>query len=231
MSKMKYLKRFYEISEFNLGGFNSSLGGSSVQFGDVTQPALSVNAFDQHEDAIRQGTAKINTILKSLSNSASYKSLKGKLALEDQQIESMSIIRIVKINDIMYSVYIKFVIDECEYWGEVNDILSRTPSFKSEVFKDNDLVQTKEWIIKIKGLIIKTIRKWLIPEEGNYRLIKDYIICYDVNTGRTTKIEIGSEVKVLLSYDNKIVIEYKNEIYNLLNDNFIYFNYWFDAIK
>ena len=100
--------------------------------------------------------------------------------------------------------------------------------FKSEVFKDFDLVQSKEWIIRTKGLIIKTLRKWFQVEEGMYKLINDEVICYSVDTGKMMRLERGAEVEVVRSFDNKIVIKYKNDYYNLVNDNFIYFNYWFD---
>ena len=84
----------------------------------------------------------------------------------------MKVLRIVK-NGINYDVYITFVIDEEEYWGVVENITSLNPDLTSEVFKDFDLYQTKEWIIKIKGLIIKTIKTWLKPEPGMYKLIND----------------------------------------------------------
>jgi hypothetical protein len=41
------------------------------------------------------------------------------------------------------------------------------------------------------------------------------------------KIEQGQEVEVIRSYDNKILIKYENDYYTLVNDNFIYFNWWF----
>ena len=47
-------------------------------------------------------------------------------------------------------------------------------------------------------------------------------------TGATgEKIDKGAEVEVIRSYDNKILIKYDNDFFNLINDNYIYFNWWF----
>jgi hypothetical protein len=213
-----------EFTEFNAQRLNPD----SAQMGvHVDNPQLSINAFDKHEDAIRAGIARIGNILNSLANTSSYRALKSKLGLESQNIENLRIQRIIKSDEVNYIVYVSFVIDGEQYYGFIEKILDREPIFKSEVFKDTDLIQTKEWVIRTKGLIVKTIKKWFKPEEGLYELLRDQVICYSVDTGKMAKIEKGSEVEVVRSYDNKILIKYDNEYYNLVNDNYIYFNWWF----
>lgn len=219
----KYL--ILEFTEFNAQRLNPDSAQMSVH---VDDPQLSINAFDKHEDAIRAGISKINSILHSLSNSSGFKSLKSKLALENQKIDSMKVLRITKSNEVNYDVYISFVIGEQEYYGVVEDLFKRNPHFKSEVFKDLDLIQTKEWIIRTKGLIVKTIKKWLRPERGTYKLLNDYVVCFDKETGTRIKLEKGQEVDVLGSTDNTITILYSDRHYDLVNDNFIYFNWWFE---
>ena len=103
--------------------------------------------------------------------------------------------------------------------------------FKSEVFKDHDLIQTKEWIIKLKGLIIKNIKSFLKPQFGKFKVLTDDVICYSLITGKMLKMKKDSEIEVLKSYDNKIIFEYENEKYALTGDNFIYFNWWFESIN
>jgi hypothetical protein len=193
----------------------------------VDNPELSTGAFDKHEDVIRAGISKISSILHTLSNSSQFRSLKSKLALEDQQITNLKVLRIVSKDHVNYDFYISFVIGEDEYHGEIKKMNSREPEFKSEVFKDTDLIQTKEWIIRIKGLIIKTLKKWLRPEEGVYKILKDEIICYSTELGNMVKIKKDEQVELVTTFENKIVIKYKDNYYNLVNDNFIYFNYWF----
>jgi len=220
-------KLILEFTEFNAQRMNPDSASMAVS---VDNPQLSVNAFDRHEDAIRAGVSRITTILHSLSNSAAYRSLKSKFGLEEQNIQSLKVLRIVKADNINYDAYLSFVIDQQEYFGVIENILDRNPVFKSEVFKDFDLVQTKEWVIRTKGLLVKTLKKWLQVENGTYRLINDEVICYSVDTGKMVKLEKGAEVEVVRSFDNKIVIKFRNDFYNLVNDNFVYFNYWFEKV-
>ena len=114
--------------------------------------------------------------------------------------------------------------------GVVKDILGNC-EFKSEVFKDNFLLQTKEWVIKLKGLIIKNIKNFLKPQFGKFKLIQNDVVCYSQINGKMLKMIPGSEIEVLKSYDNKIIFEYEGEKYTLTGDNFIYFNWWFDPIS
>ena len=142
-------KLILEFTEFNMQRLNPDSVQASMH---VDDPSLSTNAFDKHQDAIRQAMSRVNDILWNLTGSNAYKNLRGKLALENQDIKSMKILRITKVNGINYDVYVTFVIGDNEYWGVINGILTSDPELESEVFKDYDLYQAKEWIIKIKGL-------------------------------------------------------------------------------
>ena len=139
-------KLILEFTEFNALRANPDSAAMSVS---VSNPELSINAFDRHEDVIRAATAKLNGLMKSLSNSPQFGILKSRLSLDEQNITSMKILRITTSNSINYNIYIQFTIKDEEYWGVVQNILDKDPTFKSEVFKDTDLVLTKEWVIKI----------------------------------------------------------------------------------
>ena len=222
-------KLILEFTEFNAQRMNPD--STNYPMPNVDDPQLSTNAFDKHQDAIRMGVARINGILQTLSNSASFRQLKSKLALEDQDIQSLKVLRIVKSNNINYDAFITFNVGGEEYWGQIDNILDKNPSFTSEIFKDHDLVQSKEWIIKIKGLIVKTVKTWLNPEEGSYKLLNDEAFCYSIDTGRLLRIEKGSEVEVFRAFDNKVMIKFSNEYYHLIGDNYIYFNWWFEKLN
>jgi hypothetical protein len=225
MSKNKLI---LEFSEFNAQRLNPD----SAQMGiHVDNPQLSINAFDKHEDAIRAGISKINDILFSLVGSSQFRALKSKLALEDQQISSLKVLRIITTDRVNYDFYISFKIGEKEYHGMIKNLTSKSPVFSSEVFKDfESLVQSKEWIIRLKGLIVKTLKKWLRPDEGVYELLNPQIYCNSVELGKRIEIPKGEKVEVVTTFEHKIIIKYKNDYYNLSNDNFIYFNYWFKKI-
>ena len=221
-------KLILEFTEFNLQRMNPDSAQASMH---VDDPSLSINAFDKHQDAIRQAMSRVNDILWNLSGSNAYKNLRGKLALEDQDIKSMKILRIVKINGIDYDVYVSFVIGENEYWGVISGILGTDPVLKSEVFKDYDLYQAKEWTIKIKGLVIKTIKEWLKPVPGRYKLLNDEVFCYSTETGKQLKMEKGIEIEVVRAHDSKIIVRHESDTYNLVGDNYVYFNWWFEKIE
>jgi hypothetical protein len=218
-------KLILEFTEFNLQRMNPDSVRASVH---VDDPQLSINAFDKYQDGIRQAMSRINDILYNLKGTSSYSQLRSKLALQHQDIQSIKILRIVKNETLKYSVFLTLTIEGEEYWGEVEDVIGLNPVFNSEVFKDYDLFQPKEWVIKIKGLVIKTIKTWLKPENGFYTLLNDEVICYSVETGKQLRMERGIEIEVLNSYDNKIVIKHETDVYTLTGDNFVYFNWWFE---
>ena len=226
MKRSKYL--ITELSEFNLQRFNSDSVQASVS---VDDPSLSINAFDKNQDMIRQAMSRINDIMYNLKGTNAYKALRSKLALEDQDITALKVLRIVKSTSLKYDVYIAFTIGEEEYWGVVEDMMSPSPDLNSEFFKDYDLYQPKEWVIKIKGLIIKTLKNWLKPEPGMYRLINNEVICYSVETGKQLKMEAGIEIELIRAHNDKLIVKHDTDIYNLVGDNYIYFNWWFEKIE
>ena len=217
-------KLILEFTEFNAQRLNPDSAQMSIH---VDNPQLSINAFDKHEDAIRTGLTRINNILNTLSNSSTYKSLKSKLSLEEQQITNLKILRIVSNDSVNWDVFISFVIQDNEYYGQIKNINQRNPDFQSEVFKDFDLIQNKEWIVRTKGLILKTIKNWFRPEKGKYDAVNDEVICYCMELGKPKTLKKGNVVEVETAFDDKIIIKYENEYYTLTNDNFIFFNYWF----
>ena len=216
-----------EFTEFNLQRFNPDSAHIATH---VDNPQLSTNAFDKHQSGIRQAMSRIDDILYNLKGTSAYSNLRSKLALEDQDIQNLKIQRILKHNNVNYTVYLTLTIDGEEYWGQIIDILGLKPIFKSEVFKDFDLYQPKEWVIKTKGLVIKTIKTWLKPERGTYKLLNDEVICYSIDTGKQLRMEKGIEVELIRSYDDKIVIKHDSDYYNLIGDNFIYFNWWWEPL-
>jgi hypothetical protein len=222
-------KLILEFTEFNMQRMNPDSAAGAI--GGVDDPSLSTNAFDKHADAIRQAMSRVNDILYNLAGTSAYRNLRSKLGLESQDIQKMKILRIVKSNSIFYDAYITFVIDDYEYWGVIENVMSPNPEFTSEVFKDFDLYQSKEWIIKIKGLIIKTIKSWLKPEPGMYKLINDDLYCYSTETGKQLRMEKGIEIELIRAHDNKMVVKYESDYYNLVGDNYVYFNWWFEKIE
>jgi hypothetical protein len=219
-------KLILEFTEFNHQRMNPDSVQASTH---VDDPKLSINAFDKHQDAIRVSMARINDIMMNLKGTAAYSQLRSKLALENQDIQSIKIQKIVK-NQIHYDVYLIVKIDDDEYWTVIENVLSSSPILTSEIFKDFDLFQPKEWVIKIKGLIIKTIKEWLKPETGMYRLLNDNVICYSVETGKMLEMQKGIEIELVRAHSDKLIVRYDSNTYNLVGDNYVYFNWWFEKL-
>jgi len=38
------------------------------------------------------------------------------------------------------------------------------------------------------------------------------------------------EIELVRSHNDKIVVKYENDYFNLVGDNYIYFNWWFELI-
>ena len=102
----------------------------------------------------------------------------------------------------------------------------------SDVFDDNDLIQSKEWVIRLKGLFVETIKKWLLIEPGEYKFINDKMNCFNLKTGVLLTLNKNNIITVIktIPKENKIVFKYKNDEYFMNKNNFIYFNYWFEKI-
>lgn len=217
-----------EFTEFSLQRFSAH---SPTGQPNVDNPQLSTNAFDKHQDGIRQAMSRINDILFNLKGTSAYSALRSKLSLEDQDIQGIKILRILKTNNVNYDVYLTLRVSDEEYWGKVSNITGLEPTFTSELFKDYDLYQPKEWIIKTRGLVINTIKKWLKPEPGFYKLLNDEVICYSIDTGKQLLMNAGLEIELIRSHDDRIIVKYDTDYYNLVGDNYIYFNWWFEKIE
>lgn len=220
-------KLILEFTEFNLQRFNDTSVQASTH---VDDPQLSINAFDKHQDAIRSAMSRINDIMGRMADTGAYRNLRSKLAMEHQQIKNLRILRITKSNNINYDAYINFVIGDELYYGVVENLLSTEPKFKSEVFKDQDLHQAKEWVIKTTGLIIKTLKEWLKPIPGNYKLLGEEVVCNSTETGKQLIMNKGIVIELVRAHSDRILVRYENEDYILRGDNHVFFNWWFEKV-
>ena len=219
-------KLILEFTEFNIQRFNPDSAQASVH---VDDPKLSIDAFDKNQDAIRVAMSRVNDIMMNLKGTSAYSKLRSKLALENQDIQSIKIQKVVK-NQIHYDVYLIVTIGDEDYWSVIENVLSDNPVLTSEIFKDFDLFQPKEWVIKVRGLILKTIKEWLKPEPGTYRLLNDEVICYSVDTGKMLEMQKGIEIELVRAHSDKLIVRYDSNTYNLVGDNYVYFNWWFEKI-
>ena len=57
------------------------------------------------------------------------------------------------------------------------------------------------------------------------------LYCYSTETGKQLRMEKGIEIELIRAHDNKIVVKYETDYYNLVGDNYVYFNWWFEKIR
>lgn len=223
----KYLIR--EFTEFNLQRFGNEHGGGMPNT-HANNPELSHGAFDRHEDNIRVSSVRLNDILSTIRSTNDIYSNKLDKSMDGLDISNLKIQRMFQKNSIDIDVYISFDLAGKNYFGVIKSFIIN-PQVESEVFKDSDLLVNKEWSIKLKGLLVKTIKKWLnIPSNTKWKALKP-IQCTNTETGELLIIDTESEIKVLRTLNNDTIIANYKDINCEINGlSFYYFNYWFEKV-
>lgn len=224
MSNNRLIKEF---NEFNAQRMNPDNMPMAMH---VDNPELSMDAFDKHIDNIRSSNIKLNGILNTLANSGGVFNMRKDKMEDGLDIRSLKILRMYPSNDINLDIYISFVISDQEYYGVIKNFMDESPKVFSEAFRDPRLLPSKEWIIKVKGILVKTIERWMIVEPGKYQALKD-IECTTEDTGALVQVKAKTKFEVIRNYDyDKIIININGTDCALKGMNFYYFNYWFKKI-
>lgn len=217
--KGKYI--ITENNEFQTQNMNPD---SSVAAVNVNDPTLSLNFADTQVNLVRQAQAKLSGILTSLKFDQKLSSPRN---LPDQEITELKVTRIYTSSNIHFNIYISFTINEIEYSGKVVNFGSIDPQVTSEAFRDiQNLVVSKEWLIRTKGMILKALRMWLTPDAGNWISLKEVRVV-NIRSGEEKFIPKNSVVNVVRSYELKNIISYCGETYQISGLGYFYFNYWF----
>lgn len=213
-----------EFTEFNA----MRMGQDSTPMAlHVDNPQKSHGAFDKHLHNVRDMNIRLNTILKQLMGTNNIWSKGGGIIKGLDSIENIKIQRQFIKNGIDLDIYLTFELEEKEYFASIKNFITQ-PKIDSELFSDPDYALTKEWVIKIKGLLKKVIEKWMtIPSNTKWKALKD-ISCVDYNTGQLIEIKEGSLIKVVRTLNDKIIIEINDTKCILDKMNYYFFNYWFE---
>jgi hypothetical protein len=223
----KYLIR--EFTEFDLQRFGGEHGGGMPNV-HANNPNLSHGAFDRHEDNIRMSNVRLNDILNSIRSTNNIYSTKLDRSMDGLDISNLKIQRMFSLNDIDVDVYITFDLAGKNYFGVIKSFIIN-PRVESEVFKDGDLFVNKEWRIKLKGLLLKTIKNWLnVSPNTKWKALKP-IQCTNSETGELLIIDEDSEIKVLRTLNNNTIVATHGDVpCEIKGLNFYYFNYWFESV-
>lgn len=221
---MKYIK---ELTEFGVQQLNNPVTPWVNQPND---PNLSFDPYDRYTDQTRMANLKLNTILASLIQTGNVYNNRTDRIIDRQDLANLVIQRIYSNDSSDIDIYIRFDIADKEYFGVIKNFIMN-PSMSSECFRDGDLLITKEWIIRTRGLIIKAIKKWFNIASGFYKANKEIYVT-DNLTGTLYSIKLNQKIEVLRCVDDKIIANIgKNIICTIDGNNYYYFNYYFDKTE
>ena len=217
----RLIKEFTEFNAQRMGSDNTPMAMH------VDNPELSMDAFDKHIDNIRTSNIRLNSILNTLANTGGVFNFNKSKHEDGLDIKNVKILRMYPNNIIDLDIYISFEVSGNEYYGVIKNFTTEHPTVKSEAFRDPNMYASKEWIIKVKGLLIKVIKAWMNIKSGEYTTLKE-ISCIKEDTGEYVVIEANTKIEVIRNYDdNKVLIRINGTDCVLQGMNFFYFNYWF----
>jgi len=221
------MKLILEFTEFNNRRMNSD---SVPQSTHVDNPSLSMGALNKHETNIRTSLSRLNDLYKDVSMTSTGINLKSGDTIEASDIKNIKIQRIFQKDDLFLNVYFSFELYEKEYYGYIDKINSMSPQLHSEIFRDSSIFGSQEWVIRIKGNLIKVIKLWLNAKSGKYTSLKD-INAFDKLTGELFLIPDESTIILNSSNNDHMLISYEGREYFLRGNNYYYFNYYFKEFK
>lgn len=219
------MRLLLEFTEFNAMRMNSD---SVPQSTHVDNPDLSMDGFSQFDANLRDSLKKLNHMYSEISRGGNLAvNLRSGESVDISDLKNIKILRIFPKDDIYLNVYFTFELGGKEYYGVIERINSTRPEVTSEIFRDINIQSNREWIIRVKGNLVKVIKNWMNPEEGYYISLKD-IDGFDETTGNMVLIPEGSKIKLIrMIGDDSLLINFNEIDYILRGKNYFYFNYYF----
>lgn len=212
------MKRILEYSEFEL----QSNGTPTNYF--VKDPQLSYDPFSSFVADTRSANLMLNQIVKGILDTNDFFDLRSNTVVNIFSLKDLKILRMYYNDHVNLDVYINFGFEDETYFGVIKNFNHENFKFETELFNSNYI--SKEFKIKIGGLIVKAIKKWLNAESGNYIALKDFR-AINIISGKDIILKTGTLIKVTLSTDNEIFFEFNEIEYRISGIDYYYFNYFF----
>tara|TARA_R110000772_G_scaffold2410_2_gene8484 strand:- start:86033 stop:86746 length:714 start_codon:yes stop_codon:yes gene_type:complete len=229
---MKLLLEFTEFNNMRLGS-----GDSVPQSTHVDNPSISMDGFSKFDANLRNSLNRLNQMFMNINKTNTAYNLRSGEVISINDLKNIKILRIFPKDDIFLNVYFTFELNvdngdkNTEYYGYINKINGTDPQVNSEIFRDINIQGGQEWVIRVKGNLVKVIKNWMSPPKGEYTALKD-IDVFNENTGELFLIKSESKIKLIRVIDNNsILINFNDVDYVLRGKNFFYFNYFFEIIE
>lgn len=227
--KLKRILEFTEFSDQRLIA-NPSIRNVARETDD---PQLSFDSYDKFSTNSEIANRKLTDIYVNVlaaninnSNRSEFDTLYSVLS----NIKELTILRIFFNDSITATVYFSFKYEDVEYYGQILAFNTKEPTFRCEFLHNISPFRNREAHIKIKGIIIKAISKWLNVSHGDYTALKDFF-AINIKTGKQCLFKEKTIINVVLSSDSEIVFLYKGEKYRIDGKQYYYFNYFFENVK
>jgi hypothetical protein len=208
------------LAEFGFSGFGYAMGSS-------TPLDPSANANMDFEKTVKSNQAKrLQDILMNVF-SATQHAGKGDFEFE---VEELKIVRIFPNNNGFLDIYIKFIMDEFQYygvfknWGNINGA-----KFESPVLNHPTIKHHLENAVKVEGIFKQILNEWFRPELGVYKTLKQVKVYNEM--GEIFMLPENGEISVdeVLTEEERpiIYITFSDRNYFLTDLDYFFFHWWF----
>lgn len=236
-------RKIYKFEEFSLllenGGAGYSLSGgypqSSVMNHQANDYSLSSDPGDRYEMNMKSSIFRLTSIIRTMIDTGAIQtgSALGSDFSDIEKITELKILRIARNQNLLLTIYITFVVDDIEYYGVFEDYGGFSkPLFKSEIQRDPDY--TKNFVMKLEGIILKALKRFFTPKKGMYKAATDVIVQDKYGVKHTIEAEKPVKVEDVINdeEDSYVQLDVKigrneSETFFLEGISYYFFNYWF----
>jgi len=220
-----------EFTEFNMMRMGRDVVPQSTH---VDNPHASFGSYNRFQMNLAASINRLTDVYRNINMSSAGMGLTGsKDLIKLDSFKNIKCLKIAKNRDIYYDIYFTFILDinDKEYYGVIENMNSAKPNVRSEIFKDESLYLTNDFVMRIKGNLIKAFNIWLNIRPGIYTCLVDDIICIERDSGKQLHILYNTDIEVRRTNNNEIHILYDGKKCILKDTYFYFFNYWFEPKK
>jgi hypothetical protein len=244
----KFVQSIKESSEFNQYqlGIDNAVSTFGPGWGWSTDPGLSIyspdsNPYVDFYARSAGSTSRLMQIIQQVSKEMIddhiFARKSDRFLEEIDEYKNIKILRIFKNEALKLNVYISFDFMDQEFFGVFRNFNAshNKPTFDTELLSDPKFKYIdKEYYLKLNQYIYKLIYNWFIPKAGMYKNLKQDCPLKD-EMGQQKYMKEGKIVEIKgyntdENGDPYITLEIEGKKYNIVGNNYFFFNYWFEPI-
>jgi hypothetical protein len=209
------------LAEWGFSGFGFAMGSTPLD------PSANAN-MDFEQTVRRNQSQRLQDILMNVFATTAHA---GKTNFEFD-VKEFKVVRIFPNNNNSLDVYIKFILDDMQYYGTFKNWASvNGAKFQSPVLNHPNIKFHLENAVKIEGVFKQILNEWFRPELGEYRVLKQVKVYDDM--GNIFMLPENGKVtidEVLTEEDKPIIyLSYDDKAYFLTDLDYFFFHWWFES--